>query len=65
MSNYRAAWREVSNIHELPCLTCPDARGIAWWTGMEKGNSISKVHQVLVAAFSLFVGILLARAMGF
>jgi len=32
---------------------------------MDKGKSISKVHQVLVAAFSLFLGILLARAMGF
>jgi len=32
---------------------------------MEKGHTVSKVQQVLVAAFSLFLGILLARAMGY
>jgi len=52
-------------MRELVNLTC-----LAWWrmaysAGMDKGNSISKVHQILVAAFSLFLGILLARAMGF
>ncbi len=32
---------------------------------MSKNQGPNKVHSVLVAAFSLFMGILLARAMGF
>ncbi|MFM7480249.1 MAG: hypothetical protein ACKO4V_03855 [Planctomycetota bacterium] len=52
-------------MRELVDLTCVARRRIAHSLGMDKGKSISKVHQVLVAAFSLFLGILLARAMGF
>jgi hypothetical protein len=32
---------------------------------MEKHQGPNTVHRVLIAAFSLFMGILLARAMGF